>query len=219
MSVRPEVRDRYLREHQADPVEAWLGCVPARFKGARIDQLEEGLQAAVRDWVDTNDPLCTLIFDGAYGVGKTYAAYAALLEAVRAGMRVEAWTAIDLLDALRGRNADEDDGAYKRLCRVPVLLLDDLGAEKMSEWTQERLVGLVDARWREALRLIVTTNSTEEMEAKVGPRAYDRLADESCSLSLSVKGRSRRRPGAQPGGAKPGGAKPRPAGLDEAANF
>jgi DNA replication protein DnaC len=81
------------------------------------------------------------------------------------------------------------------LNRFPLLILDDLGAERKSEYMNEIVFNLIDSRYRAKLPLIVTTNLTSE-ELKnpadiTNRRTYSRLL-EMC-IPLEVKGEDRRR--------------------------
>ena len=71
--------------------------------------------------------------------------------------------------------------------RAPVLLLDDLGAEKTTEWAAEKLTALVAERYRTGGRLVVATNlDFDQMAEKVGNRIADRLFDDRTGKVLSV---------------------------------
>lgn len=63
-----------------------------------------------------------------------------------------------------------------------LVVLDDLGAEKMTEWAESMLYYIVDKRYRWRKPLIVTTNcDLEELEERIGTRTFDRLL-EMCVL-------------------------------------
>jgi DNA replication protein DnaC len=107
-----------------------------------------------------------LMINGPVGTGKTHRAYLAAAEwcastgtLPRPG-NVMFLRVTDLLDALR----PQDDVALIRVrdCQTAdLLVLDDLGAEKPSEWAAERLYMIVDHRYVNCLPLIVTTNYPE----------------------------------------------------------
>jgi DNA replication protein DnaC len=62
-----------------------------------------------------------------------------------------------------------------------VLLLDDLGAEKASDWTRKELVIILDERYRENRPTIVTSNlmlTDGELRNTCGARAYSRLCSD-----------------------------------------
>ena len=65
---------------------------------------------------------------------------------------------------------------------VELLVLDDLGAEKSSEWTKSVLFEIIDYRYNEMLPILITTNCPpKELKAKIGDRSYDRIR-EMCAL-------------------------------------
>jgi DNA replication protein DnaC len=71
-------------------------------------------------------------------------------------------------------------------------VLDDLGAEKPSEWTCEKLLELVDERYVQARPTIVTSNlPPNKLSTHVGERVASRLA-EMCTV-VPVVGQDRRR--------------------------
>lgn len=82
----------------------------------------------------------------------------------------------DLLDDLR-----PGDAARQRVrdCQnTRLLVLDDLGAEKASEWTQERLYSIIDHRYALCLPLIVTSNlPPAKVAEQTGQRTASRLAE------------------------------------------
>lgn len=59
---------------------------------------------------------------------------------------------------------------------APILILDDLGAQKPSGWSGERLYDLINYRYMELLPIIVTTNCRpEELRSALGERIFDRI--------------------------------------------
>lgn len=88
-----------------------------------------------------------------------------------------------MLDRLRP-NADgaSDIGQYQS---TPVLIMDDLGAEKRTEWTDERLYQVADFRAKRNLPTIVTSNlSTQGLEERYGPRLCGRLFENAALLEI-----------------------------------
>lgn len=79
-------------------------------------------------------------------------------------------------------NRTNEDDLLEVLREVDLLGLDDLGAERTSEWAQSQLYYLIDERYRWRKSVIVTSNATlEELEIRVGARTLDRLC-EMCDL-------------------------------------
>ena len=68
-----------------------------------------------------------------------------------------------------------------------VLLLDDLGLEKPSDWVREQITSLVDERWRNNRLLVVGTNESHTtIEERLGPRISSRLFDRSSGKAKVV---------------------------------
>lgn len=57
---------------------------------------------------------------------------------------------------------------------VPVLIIDDLGLEKATDWAAEKLDLIIDHRWLNNMALVVTTNA---LGKDLSPRIADRLRD------------------------------------------
>lgn len=120
-----------------------------------------------------------LIFLGACGVGKTHLA-AAIANSQIGKMPVLFISCPDFLFELRegiskkGRPSHLFDLAR----RVQLLILDDIGAEKSSEWVQETLFVLINYRYECMLPTIFTTNcSFAELEEKLGQRIVSRIVE------------------------------------------
>lgn len=81
------------------------------------------------------------------------------------------------------------------LNKYALLILDDLGAERKSEYMQEQVFNIIDARYRSGLPMIITTNLTADELKKPSDignaRIYDRIL-EKCH-PVKVDGQSIRR--------------------------
>lgn len=181
-------------------VERLQGFVPPRFS-APVD-----LPDAVAEWVAKGEKAEGLYLAGQVGTGKTHAAW----EAVRrwclrtrtlpttgressygpSTPSVIFTRMTDLLDDLR---PGDDSRQRIRDCQTTrLLVIDDLGAEKSSEWTQERFYSVVDHRYANCLPLIVTGNlPPSKLAEQTGDRAASRLA-EMCTV-VPMTGADRRR--------------------------
>ena len=96
----------------------------------------------------------------------------------------------DLLDDLR---PGDDSRQRVRDCQnAKLLVIDDVGAEKASEWTQERLYTIIDHRYAGCLPLLVTGNlPPSKLAEQTGERSASRLA-EMCEVA-AMTGTDRRR--------------------------
>jgi DNA replication protein DnaC len=103
-----------------------------------------------------------LWFDGPVGTGKTSLAILVAKAAEDAGRTYAVYPVPRLLAEIK-RTFDRDAsdsymGFFRRLCTVDLLVLDDLGAEKQTEWVLEQLYSIVNERWQDRRSIVVTTN-------------------------------------------------------------
>jgi DNA replication protein DnaC len=69
-----------------------------------------------------------------------------------------------------------------RLAAVDLLHVDDVGAEKTSEWVLEQLYAIVNARYEEERSIVITTNlERDELAAQINERTVSRL-EEMCTV-------------------------------------
>jgi DNA replication protein DnaC len=103
-----------------------------------------------------------LWFDGPVGTGKTSLAILVAKAAKDAGRSYAVYPVPRLLAEIKrtfDRDASDNYLAFfRRLCSVDVLVLDDLGAEKQTEWVLEQLYSIVNERWQDRRSIVVTTN-------------------------------------------------------------
>lgn len=135
-----------------------------------------------------------LLLFGDVGTGKTYAAACIANALIDKGYGVLMTNFARIANTVQGLFEGKQE-YYDSLNRFPLLILDDLGAERKSEYMQEIVFNVVDARCRAGLPLIVTTNLTSD-ELKhpaeiTNQRTFSRLF-EMC-IPLEIKGTDRRR--------------------------
>jgi hypothetical protein len=162
--------------------------IPSRFAGARLGQLDGHIRELATSWVD-GGMNANVVLLGSVGTGKTHAACAMAIAAHQAGSTVVFAPVVELLDGLRPGG---DPQAMHRAIHANVLVLDDLGGERPTDWTGERLYAVINRRWLEQRPTIATSNlAPDALEAAVGPRAWSRLYHGA--LRLRVAGDDRRR--------------------------
>lgn len=166
----------------------WVMRVWPRYVFATLDDVDDAVRERLTRWVRHVGESTTgsLVLTGEVGSGKTHTAVAVARALFLAGRTVECWATVDLLDALRPDGGVELD----QLADVDVLVLDDLGAERPSEWVAERLYALVNRRWLYERPTIVTTNLVlGELATGLGARAASRLLHDALILHLQGKDR------------------------------
>ena len=120
------------------------------------------VRAFVRAIADNLETGRGLWFDGPVGTGKTSLAILVAKAAKDVGRSYAVYPVPRLLAEIK-RTFDRDAsdtylGFFRRLCTVDVLVLDDLGAEKQTEWVLEQLYSIVNERWQDRRAIVVTTN-------------------------------------------------------------
>jgi DNA replication protein DnaC len=155
---------------------AYRRTLPLRYADAAYAALnpDQDPQGKITRWLECGPR--TLLLSGPPRTGKTTAAYAIANDAHAHGMWVVARPAADLSHALK---PDREPLAYTYACDCDLLLLDDLGHERATEWWIEQLQLIVDARCANQRRLLVTTNTLDMavLSDRYGPALAERLVD------------------------------------------
>lgn len=171
----------HRRQRAAFAVKRWEAAVPYRYRESTAEHPD------IQAWADraAKDIRSAgfLVVNGSIGTGKTHQAYGALRRIAEAGpdrFEMLAVTAPDLYARLRpGGSEKGSEYELKRLAKVPLLLIDDLGTEKLSEFTEEATYRIVNERYNACLPLLITTNHL--VRADNGPDLVTRLGDRLAS--------------------------------------
>jgi DNA replication protein DnaC len=179
--------------------------IPRRFRGVGFDRqpivdMDPALTREIRQFVrDLGANLGKgrgLWLFGDVGTGKTSLAMLVSKAALEAGRSVAIYSMPRLLADIKETYEDSSERSYmelfERLVGVDLLHIDDLGAEKRTEWVLEQLYSIINERWQEQRSIIVTTNlvDVDELREQIGPRTVSRL-HEMCDL-IPIMGRDRR---------------------------
>ena len=159
---------------------AGRSAIPPRFEAAGFDnfRLPSGNPVAAQVLTDAMidargyarefplTPKPGLLFQGPSGVGKTHLAAAVLRELVGRGFECMFFDYQNLLDKIRaGYNpaaGASERAAYQAALDTEVLLLDDLGSHRVTEWVEDTVTAIINHRYNGKKALIVTTNLPDE---------------------------------------------------------
>lgn len=135
----------------------------------------------------------SLLLLGSTGVGKTHQAYGVLryLSAADVFTGWAATSAADMYAALRPRHGVDSETEFRKYAHAQLLMIDDLGAAKPSEWTEEINFRLINHRYENRLPTIITSNVLpKELTERVGERVASRLV--GMSDRIVIRGGDRR---------------------------
>lgn len=169
----------------------WRDAIPRRYWDARLTDLTvEPHQEIHERWSArplTLGPRPNLVILGPVGTGKSHAAVAAVRPLMEEGLDVVFIPSVELLNDLRpGGGGPEPYG------RADVLVIDDLGGERPTDWTAEQLYMIVNARYNAMLPTVATANGTPpELKEAIGARLYSRLVGDG-AVVLGLGGIDRR---------------------------
>ncbi|WP_405149485.1 ATP-binding protein [Sphaerisporangium sp. NBC_01403] len=168
------------RQHRlaAERLARWTADTPPVF--AR----EGHVHPDVAEWLDglTRGRATNLTLVGEPGTTKTWHCYRLVREALAAGWQGSA----RLLTSQQWKRAVTpplDYADLDRLAGLSLLILDDLGATRISDWDAENLLGVLDERWKFRRPTVVTSN-VADVRSMVGERIASRLADDQLMVTL-----------------------------------
>ena len=142
----------------------------------------------VEHWDTMQEENIGYLLWGGVGTGKSYfagcIANALMEQEVAVRMTNFALILNDLTASFEGRNE-----YISRLCRAPLLILDDFGMERGTEYGLEQVYNVIDSRYRSRRPLIVTTNLSlqdlQHPQDTAHARIYDRLMEMCAPIRFS----------------------------------
>lgn len=186
------VIDQAVREIRSDAYGKVLGMIPERFRGAELTDAGipvSEIQSAVMDiFQPAPNGKVGIIFSGPSGCGKTYTVSATMKWIAEKDPEKVVYFGFypKVIQELRGEFSQDtwnDLGStWDILCNESglargVIILDDVGSSKPSDFELEKLFMVIDHRSNEFLPMIITTNvPPEKFEDFFGPRISSRLS-------------------------------------------
>jgi len=188
-----EESDRIMRLRNA-------GIASQTHRNARFDA-DDGrnpdpmriLRRYAERWDAVRSENIGLLLYGGVGTGKSFGA------ACIANYLIDKYTPVcmvnlsGVLNSIGGYQSEDKNNYISDLMRYPLLILDDVGMERQTEYAMEQVFNVIDARYRSGMPLIITTNlSLAELKAPKSrdhARIYDRILEMCQPVNFGNQGR------------------------------
>jgi len=138
------------------------------FENFYSDQNNQYALKVARDFTNKNKAKIQangLIITGKSGVGKTHLAAAIANKLIENDKTVLMERLTNLLDRIREtyeNNTKSENELIEIYSNVDMLIIDDLGTEKISSWALEKLYTIIQNRCENGLPIIITTRFNKE---------------------------------------------------------
>ena len=171
--------------------------IPRRYRDVAFDrwpvtEIDPPIVAATRRFADLIgarlDAGRGLWFMGQVGTGKTTLAMLVSKAALEAGRSVAIYSLPRLLNEIRDTHRAERSHVdlLDRLTAVDLLHIDDVGAERTTDWVLEELYSIVNARYEDERSMVITTNIVDHdaLCEQIAERTVSRLTEMCDQLPL-----------------------------------
>lgn len=190
------------REFEAQLLQSWAGTGLAitTFRHDTFDaddganeKISRTCFRYVEEWSEIRAKNYGLLFYGSVGTGKTFLSHAIANALIMRGVSVLVTNFSKILNVTM--SSRDRQQILDSMNSYQLLVIDDLGAERGTEFAREVTYAVIDQRGQAGLPLIITTNlslaeikDTSDMQLR---RIYDRL-ETLCPITLRMDGASRR---------------------------
>ena len=138
-------------------------------------------------WDEMHSDNIGLLFFGNVGTGKTYLAACIANELISRGIPVLMSNFSKLLNDLSGFKEADKNGYIASLNNYELLIIDDLGVERQSDYALEQVFNIIDSRYKNGQPLIVTTNLSVEDLKNPKDMKYKRIYDRILEMTIPIK--------------------------------
>ncbi len=113
-----------------------------------------------------------LLLTGSYGTGKTHLAAAICHELIRGNHQPIFGTMISLLGNIKATYGDEyaeetEQQILNKYINCDLLIIDDLGKERPTEWALEQLYYVINSRYEDCKPIVITTNYADKLVSRL----------------------------------------------------
>lgn len=158
--------------------------------GYNLKQIEMAKQY-VRHWEEFQKTASGLLLWGNVGTGKSFIAGCIANALLDKGVPVIMTNFARLLNKLTDMYSGDRNAYIDSFKRYPLMIIDDLGIERNSEFAREQVFSVIDSRYRSQLPMIVTTNLSlkklKHPEDIARARIYDRVLERCLPIRVNDK--------------------------------
>jgi DNA replication protein DnaC len=171
--------------------------IPKRYRDVSFERppvtdIDPQVVSATRRFADRIDEKLDagrgLWFMGPVGTGKTTLSMLVSKAALKGGRSVAIYSLPRLLNEIRDTHRAERSHVdlLDRLTAVDLLHIDDVGAERTTDWVLEELYSIVNARYEDERSIVITTNilDREALCEQITERTVSRLTEMCDELPL-----------------------------------
>jgi DNA replication protein DnaC len=164
-------------------MEEYKQIIPKRYHDVSYENdVEDEIKKSFKEQAAKRNGLYIY---GESGVGKTHLVCALIKNILANKIEARFYNTGDLIEKLREdfERADSEDKEWEGLFRElmnfkGILVLDDLGAEKISDWARERLYLIINKKYEDMIPMIFTSNCDMEiLTARMGDRVSSRIKE------------------------------------------
>lgn len=139
------------------------------------------------NWDSMKDRSSGLLLWGDVGTGKTFFAGCIANALLDKGIPVLMTNFARILNTLAGMHSEDRNLFIDSMNRYSLLIIDDLGMERNSEFALEQVFHVIDSRYRSRKPLIVTTNLTLTELNTPADRAHRRIYDRILERCVPIR--------------------------------
>lgn len=177
-----------------------ISSIPKRFLNKTVSEyivedelgklLKENVVSYVNGFKEYKEKGTGLyIYSAEKGTGKTHLACAigiALINAYKE--KVKFVTLSDLLIKLKSSFENDNEKELNKYRKTDLLIIDDIGTEKITKWVEEMIFNIIDYREKNMLPTIYTSNCKVK-ELKYDDRVKSRIMGNSLEVQAPIKDR------------------------------